>query len=50
MEVSLLVNQGRRVFLDVTKKHTQAMPNHAINADSQRGRFALVLAAGYGER
>jgi len=30
--------------------HTQAMPNNAINADSQRRRFALLLAAGYVKR
>ncbi|UEP58568.1 hypothetical protein [Acidithiobacillus ferriphilus] len=26
------------------------MPNHAINADVQKRRFALLLHAGYGER
>jgi hypothetical protein len=25
-------------------------PNHAINADAQKRRFALLLRAGYGER
>jgi hypothetical protein len=25
-------------------------PNNAINSDSEKRRFALLLAAGYGER
>jgi hypothetical protein len=50
MEVSPLVNQEPPAFWGVMKMHTRAMPNNAINAEGQRGRFALLLAAGYGER
>lgn len=30
--------------------YSKRMPDHAINSDVQKRRFALLLHAGYGER